>query len=411
MKRLTLIVLLCLLFSALYAQNNKRLSDLEQKRKAALERIEETSRLLSKTKNTSKNSIYKLNVLSDKISARERFLGELSSEMRTIDSEVNELKGEYTELSRQLSVKKEQYAKSLRLMNRRNKAEDRLMFILSSSNFNQLTRRMRYLSEYSDFQKVQAVEISRKQTELNEKWLVLEQAYREKQAVKDKEVREKSILDKEKKEESDMVKSLKSKEKQLSAEVNKQKKLAKQLDRQIENLIAEEARKAAEQAAKEKNRQAETKGGYAMTKQEKQLSGDFGKNQGLLPFPVSGQGTIVVHFGEQKYQDLKYVQNNSKGIDIQARPGTSALAVFDGVVSKVFALPGFNNSIIVRHGNYLSVYANLSTINVKAGEKVKTGQSLGKIYVDSNQDNLTILHFQLWKDTQRLNPELWLRKN
>lgn len=410
MKRIILLFSLVFSLTSIIAQSSNRISDLEKKRKEALERIEETSRLLNKNKTTTKNTLYKLNVLNDKIKARERFLGTISSEMNSIDKNVNEVKSEYTETSRQLSVKKEKYAKSIRLMSRRNKSEDKLMFLLSSQDFNQLTRRVRYLSEYSDFLKIQAIEITKKQAELNEKRVALETAYVEKKTVKEKEEREKSILSKEKSQQNEMIKGLKSKEKLLVAEINKQKKLADNLNRQIENIIAEEARKAAAAAAKEKNRVAETKGGYAMTQQEKLVSGDFSKNQGILPLPVSQPGSIIVHYGEQKYQDLKYVQNSSKGIDIQTRQGATATAIFDGIVSKVFPLPGFNNSIIVRHGNYLSVYANLISLNVKAGDKVKTGQSLGKIFTDTKQNNMTVLHFQLWKDTQRLNPETWLRK-
>lgn len=410
MKRIILLFSLFFVLSSIFAQSSNRISDLEKKRKEALERIEETSRLLNKNKTTTKNTIYKLNVLNDKIKARERFLGAISSEMNSIDKNVNEVKGEYTETSRQLSVKKEKYAKSIRLMSRRNKSEDKLMFLLSSQDFNQLTRRVRYLSEYSDFLKIQAIEITKKQAELKEKRVALETAYVEKKTVKEKEEREKSILSKEKSQQNEMIKGLKSNEKLLVAEISKQKKLADNLNRQIENIIAEEARKAAAAAAKEKNRVAETKGGYAMTQQEKVVSGDFSKNQGILPLPVSQPGSIIVHYGEQKYQDLKYVQNSSKGIDIQTREGATATAIFDGIVSKVFPLPGFNNSIIVRHGNYLSVYANLISLNVKAGDKVKTGQSLGKIFTDTKQNNMTVLHFQLWKDTQRLNPETWLRK-
>ena len=411
MKRGLSILLICLLSVGFYAQSS-RLSDLEKKRKEALERVERTTQMLSKNKATTKNTIYRLNVLGDQIKARESFLNDLSKELGVISTEMSEIQEEYSELSLNLSVKKEQYAKSIRLMSRRNKSEDKLMFILSAKDLNQMTSRMRYLDEYAGYQRVQANEISRKQTELSEKRLALETVYREKEAVKNKQAQEARILEKERGDQKNLVSQLKGKEKQLKAELSKQRKQAEQLNRQIENLIAEEARKAAEKAARDKTtvRKAETKGGYAMTIDEKRLSSDFGKNQGALPFPVSQQGTIIVHFGEQKYQDLKYVQNNSKGIDIQTRPGASAMAVFGGVVSKVFALPGFNNSVIIRHGNYLTVYANLSSIYVKSGDKVKIGEAIGKIFVDSEQNDLTVLHFQLWKDTQRLNPELWLRQ-
>lgn len=412
MKQVLGILFICLLSFGLFAQNNKRLSDLEKKRKEALERVEKTTQLLSKNKTTTKNTLYRLNVLGDQIKARETFLNELGKELEVINTEVSEIQDEYADLNLHLSVKKEKYAKSIRLMSRQNKTEDKLMFILSAKDLNQMSSRMRYLDEYAGYQRVQANEIARKQTELNEKRLDLESAYREKEAVKNKKAQETKILEKERGVQSHLVSELKGKEKSLNAELTKQRKQAEQLNRQIENLIEEEARKAAQKAAQDKTtkRTAEVSGGYAMTVEEKKLSGDFGNNLGALPFPVSLAGTIVVHFGEQKYQDLKYVQNSSKGIDIQTKPGASAMTVFSGVVSKVFALPGFNNSVIIRHGNYLTVYANLSSIYVKAGDKVKIGEAIGKIFSDSEQDNLTMLHFQIWKDTQRLNPELWLRK-
>lgn len=412
-QALSILLLACfVVLQPAAAQTSKRITDLEKKRKEALQTIEETSKQLDKNKTTAKNTVYKLNVLNDKIKKRESYLKVLNKELNELDTEVTENKSAYEELSRNLGVKKQQYARSLRIMSRKNKSEDKLMFLLSSKSLDQMSRRIRYLSEFSDMQKVQAHEISRKQNLLEEKRQILERSYQEKDAVKRKGVQEASLLKSEKNDKTKLVNSLKTKEKTLTAEIQRQKKLADQLNRQIENIIAEEARKAAaELAAKEKSRTAPTtKGGYAMTDTEKNLSGDFGKLQGKLPYPLSIAGTIVVHYGEQKFQELKYVQSSSKGIDIQTKAGANALAVYNGTVSKVFALPGYNNSIIVRHGNYLSVYANLSGIHVKAGDKVKTGQSLGKIFVDDAQNGQTVLHFQLWKDTQRLNPELWLHK-
>jgi len=237
-------------------------------------------------------------------------------------------------------------------------------------------------------------------------------SYKEKDAVKGKQLQESAQLQREQGVKKDLVAELKGKEKQLKTDIATQKRQADQFSRQIQNIIAEEMRKANEKAAadKSKPRVAEVKGGYAMTAEEKQLSGDFGSHQGSLGYPVSLPGTIVVHFGEEKYQDLKYVQSTSKGIDIQTRDGANALCVFNGVVSKIFPLPGFNISVIVRHGNYLTVYANMSNVYVKSGQKVHTGEALGRVFTDSENGNQTILHFQLWKDTQRLNPENWLKR-
>jgi septal ring factor EnvC (AmiA/AmiB activator) len=409
-----IVVLCCLLLAGtvLSAQTSSRITELEQKRKAALEQVEKTTQMLSKTKRTAQNILLQMNALNKQISARESYIKELNKQMVIINAEVEENQAEYTELSRKLSVKKSIYARSLRLMARRNKTEDKLMFVLSSKDLNQLARRMRYLDEYAQFQKVQAHQISRKQDELTEKRIALELSYKEKDAVKGKQQKESAQLQREQGVKKQLAAELKGKEKQLKADIAKQKKQADQFARQIQNIIAEEMRKANEKAAadKSKPRTAEVKGGYAMTAEEKQLSGDFGSHQGSLGYPVSLPGTIVVHFGEDKYQDLKYVQNTSKGIDIQTRDGANAMCVFTGVVSKVFALPGFNNSVIVRHGNYLTVYANLSSVYVKTGQRLSTGTPIGRIFTDSEQGNQTILHFQLWKDTQRLNPENWLRR-
>jgi len=147
-----------------------------------------------------------------------------------------------------------------------------------------------------------------------------------------------------------------------------------------------------------------------MTKDELELSNSFSQNKGRLPMPLSGKYMIVGHFGQQQHQELKYVQVNSSGIDIQTTPGTTARSVFNGVVTRVFVMPGYNSSVIIRHGNYLTIYSNLSEVFVKAGDKVTTRQSIGRIYSDPEENNRTVLHFQLWKETTKLNPEPWLNK-
>ena len=145
-----------------------------------------------------------------------------------------------------------------------------------------------------------------------------------------------------------------------------------------------------------------------MTKVEKALSDNFAANRGRLPYPVAGSYTIISRFGEQQHEQLKYVRTNNNGIDIQTAPGTDARAVFKGVVTRIFTVPGFNHSIIVRHGNYLTVYSNLSQVYVKTGDHVDTRQALGRIFSDPEESNATILHFQLWKEKTKLNPVPWL---
>ena len=214
------------------------------------------------------------------------------------------------------------------------------------------------------------------------------------------------------------------KKSQLQAQLREKQKQADQLNRMIEKQIAEEIaqaereRKAREAAARKnkkgdtttplEERKADVKGGYAMTKEEKALSNYFSENRGRLPYPVTGSShRIIAPFGEHQHAALEHVRTNNNGIDILASTGAEARAVFNGVVTRVFTIPGFNNSIIIRHGNYLTVYSNLSQVYVKAGDKVSTRQKIGKIFLDPS-DNTTVLHFQLWKEKSKQDPEPWL---
>jgi septal ring factor EnvC (AmiA/AmiB activator) len=224
------------------------------------------------------------------------------------------------------------------------------------------------------------------------------------------------------------INELNKKQQRLQDELKKKKRQADALNKQIEKQIAEEVAKAEAEAraasereekskqaatqskAGENKRVADSKGGYAMTRDEKRLSDNFAANRGRLPVPVTGQYSIVSAYGEQQYQDLKYVRVVNNGIDIQATSGSEARAVFNGKLTSVFVQPGYNNSVIIRHGNYLTVYSNLSEVYIKQGEEVKTGQSIGKIFTDSENDNATILHFELWKEREKQNPQPWLSR-
>ena len=213
--------------------------------------------------------------------------------------------------------------------------------------------------------------------------------------------------------------NMRKKQSEYASQLKEKQKQANQLNRMIEKQIAEEIAQAererkAREAAVRKNkkegttttlleeRKADVKGGYAMTKEEKALSNYFSENRGRLP-----THRIVGQFGEHQHAALEHVRTNNNGIDILADTGAEARAVFNGVVTRVFTIPGFNNSVIIRHGNYLTVYSNLNRVYVKAGDKVSTRQVIGKIFLDPS-DNTTILHFQLWKEKSKQNPESWL---
>lgn len=425
----------CLLASA---QNSEKVKQLEKQRKEALAEIELTNQLLVETTQTARNSLNRLNLLSQKILARKKVVSVLNQEIGEIDKRMTQMRGEIDRLKKELGGKRTNYSKSVQSMYKRHSSEDKLLFILSAGSFTQSLRRIRYLREYADWQKRQAAEIIGKQQEIEAKQAELEKTRAEKQTLLGSREEETKQLQSEETNQKEEVQQLSKKQKELRAELTRKKRQADALNRQIEKQIAEEiaraeaeAKAAREKAERERRareraaakgktmpdtdtapvreeRVADTKGGYAMTKAEKRLSDDFAGNRGRLPYPVEGKHTIVASFGEQQHQELKYVRTSNSGIDIQTTPGAEARAVFNGVVTRVFVVPGYNNSIIVRHGNYLTVYSNLSEVYVKAGDQVTTRQPIGRIFVDSEAGNTTILHFQLWKEKTKLNPAPWL---
>ncbi len=439
-----------------FGQNSSKVKQLENQRKKALEEIEMTNQLLNETKKTARSSLNRLNLISNQILSRKKVISILNQEIGGIDTQINKMRREVNRLEQELKVKQKNYGKSAKGMYKRRKSQDKLLFILSADNFAQSLRRMRYLREFADWQKRQAAEIVVKQREIEEKRSALEKTRKNKQVLLGSRENENQKLQTEESSQKSEVQQLNKKQRDLQAQLKKKKQQADALNQQIEKQIAieiaraeEEARIARQNAERERaekarlareareirkkqaaasgkkiveekeepepepepiraERVAEVKGGYAMTREEKKLSDNFAGNKGRLPFPVTGRHAIVGTFGEQQHQDLKYVRTNNSGIDIQTSPGADARAVFNGEVTRVFVVPGYNNSVIVRHGNYLTVYSNLSQVYVKAGDRVSTRQSIGKIFTDTEDGNATILSFQLWKEKTKLNPATWL---
>lgn len=430
MRAIGFICLWMLCSMAVFGQQSNAVKQLEKKRKATLAEIESTNQLLKETKATAKNSLKRLNLLTQQIESRKKVISLLSEEMAAIDKEIAGIRRQIVDLEWELRDKQENYGKSVQHLYKRNRSQDKLLFVLSADNFAQSLRRIRYLREYADWQKRQAEEIVKKRDEIAGKRKELEETRASKATLLGTREAENKQLAVEEANQQKEVKQLNKKQKELQAELKKKRAQAQALNKQIDRLIAEEIAKAEEEARKQtassggstgkasgeagtkqpagEARVAETKGGYAMTKVEKQLSTNFASNRGKLPYPVNGRHIIVGRFGQQQHQELKHVQTNSNGIDIQTSPGTDARAVFNGVVTRVFVLPGYNNSVIIRHGNYLTVYSNLSQVYVKAGDKVTTKQAIGKIFTDREDGNSTVLHFQLWKERTKLNPEPWL---
>ena len=420
MRYVWLVIFLC---SAMFAlgQNSSRVRQLEQQRKEAQAEIELTNKLLNETTSTAQNSLNRLNLLTQQLANRKRVIDLLNQEVTSIDRQLVSMQNEINRLERELKEKKDSYAKSVRTLGMKRTSQDKLLFILSADGFMQSMRRMRYLREFAAWQKKQAGEIIEKQKEIEAKKQALEKTKAEKQSLLKTREEERKKLQAEEAGQRTEVQNLNRRRQQLQADLRKKRQQAAALDREIERQIAAEIARAAEAAriaAARENastkpadaRVANEKGGYAMTQAERQLSGSFEQNRGKLPPPVTARYTIVAGFGEQQHQQLRYVRTNNSGIDLQTSSGAEAQAVFNGEVTRVFVVPGYNNSVIIRHGNYLTVYSNLSEVYVKQGDKVTTSQRIGKVYSDARDGNSTILHFQLWREKTKLNPAPWITR-
>ena len=403
-KWLFVALLLALVANSVAAQTRQQL---EVQKKKALENLAQTNRLLDETQQSKKSSENKVNLLKRSINERNALIKSLNGEIGELENSIVALTAEKGELEQKLAYQKADYARLVRETHARRNHFSPLLFILSSKNFSQAYRRFRYLQELSNYRKAQALEIVRLTDELSAKEFALQTDVEQKGRVVSQKAREAKKLESDRQRENKMLTDLQKKEKDLKAKQKQQQKRADELNAKIQKLIAAEIKKEEERRRKEAQKQG--KPTYQMSKDEQLVAGNFEKNKGKLPLPVE-RGFISGHFGVQPHPILPHVTTNNKGIYIQTPAGSAARAVFEGVVTKCFMVPGSNSSVIVKHGNYRTVYSNLTELYVKEGDKVTTKQPLGKIFVDTENDNKTELYLMLYKNTDIQNPELWLAK-
>ena len=394
---------------SLPAQQSIRVRELEKERLTALAEMEETNRLLKENTLTISNALNRLSLLTQQINSRKKIIQLLDQEVVSLGEEVDFKEMQIQSLEKDFEAKKQYYASSIQKMYLHKNNIDNLLFIFSSQNFSQSFHRLMYLKAYSGWQKKQAEEIIEKENTINQEKERLVAQREEKLNLLNERQLEENQLAKEEENKKDEVNTLEKDKLKLLNDLAKKEKQAKALNQQIDKIIAEETLKS-EKAAKAsgEKRKADVQGGYAMTESEQVLSSTFVGNKGKLPFPLQGSYRIVGYFGIHPHKELRGVSTKNNGIDIETEPGNEARAVFNGVVSQVFTFRGYSNCIIVRHGNYLTLYSNIDQVYVKQGDNVNTGQALGKIYTD-NENGSTLLHFEMRQDQIKLDPMDWIK--
>lgn len=413
-------------------------STLQQKKQKLQSDIDFTNRLLSETRQNKKLSLSQLAALNQKIEAREGLINTINGEISEIEKQIGERQNNIRQLSKTDSILREEYKQMIQFAWRNRNANQRMMFLFTAGSFNQAYKRMIYLRQLNLRRKAKADEIAGNREALNEEVVTLDNERGEKKSLLDNESKEKEQLAGEKEEKQKTFLSLQEKEKQLKDDLDKKKKQAAQTDAAIQNLIAAEAARAAEKARKEAEKKAQKKtdpvvksdpktnntgntkpasetpaaktepAKVEISPEEKIVGNSFLNNRGSLPWPVA-QGTIIEHFGTHPHPVLAKVMVNNNGIDIATTRGAQARSVFDGEVTGITNIPGAGWLVIVRHGEYLSVYANLSSVSVKTGDKVKTKQAIGT--VAENDEGQPVLHFEVWKSgVGKMDPEGWIAR-
>lgn len=435
MKRLIVIFCICLGTCTLSAQTTRKIRQLEKQRNELKQQIAESETLLQSTKKDVKSQLSNLALISGQIEERQKYIQTIESDVNSIQQEINRLEKDLARLQKELGEKRQKYEQSVKYLYRNKSIQDKLMFIFSAENFGQMYRRLRYVREYADYQRLQGIQVQRKQKQVTEKATSLKNSRKAKEDLLKQGEAEKAKLEAQEQERKQILSGLQKKQRSIQSELAKKRRSADKLNAQIDRLIEEEIEKARKRAEEEARRKAEearkaaeaAKGAsgtsaaktetsktpvekleaYKVDSEDRRLSSVFEKNKGILPVPITGPYVVVGHYGQYQVKGLRNVKLDNKGMDIKGKAGANARAIFDGEVSAVFQYNGLTN-VLVRHGSYISVYCNLSTVRVKKGSQVRARDVLGEVH--TNADGETILHFQLRKETVKLNPELWIHR-
>lgn len=401
-----------------YAQNSKKVKDLKSQQSRLQKNLKKSQQDLTKTGKEKKNGQSYLHYIDEQLDKRVERIKDIEHDMDSVERRMTGIRKRITSLEGQLKEKKQKYERALRLSQTYPKINNPIVYILSAKTLTEMYRRAYYTREYAAYQHDLGLEIMRKRGQLMgaKNSLLAEQS---KMNVMMKEVmRQRKNLNDKQARQQQYIKNLEKREKNLRDKVAKQQKELTALNKKIDNLIAQEieqARKKAEAEAKRKaqSQKSTSKSGTKtsstswLTAEEKKLSGTFLQNKGRLPVPITGQYQIGSKFGKYNVPGLQNVTLDNKGVNYVGKPGARARCIFDGEVTAVFQFSGAKN-VLVRHGSYISVYCNLSSVIVKKGQKLKARDIIGTVAKDDSGNS--VLHFQLRNETTKLNPEAWIGK-
>lgn len=394
---------------SLPAQQPGNSEDLRLKQSEIQREIDELRNTLKDSKNRTKAGVIELEMVKQRLKLRQRAISNINHQINFLERNIGKSKNEIDSLKDRLDTLKVQYARNIVYSYKLRNNYEYLSFIFSASSFNDALRRMHYFRAYHEYCEDQAVAIKNTQGVLAGKLTGLEMTRREKDAVIQKQQKQKQELEEEKKEKNAVVKTLKSREKEIAKELTAKKKADQKLKLAIQRTIQLEFNKAASGpviAGNSNSTKKEIKKSALETTPEGiRISGSFENNKGRLPWPVE-QVQVKLHFGPYHIPETSIVGNNP-GLTLVTEPGAAVKAIFEGDVSGVFSIEG-NWSVIIRHGKYFTVYGNLASVNVAKNQAIPAGQVVGT--AATNTDGSGEIEFILMQERNNLDPEKWIRK-
>lgn len=395
-----IIFLFFLLFSVTAFSQTDTREQLEQRRRDLQEQISRINGLRSSNLKKERSVLTEVEELDQQIRATENLIRVTNQQANLLTREIASNEKRIISLEDELEALKTDYSKMIRRSYKSKSQQSRIMFLLSSENFLQAYKRLQYMKQYANYRQQQGEEIEKSTLELQE----LNESLAEQKKTKDALIAEnrqtRAGLQRDKEAQQGLIAIIRKKESQFAAEIREKQQTVNEIDREIERIIE------AAIAASNRGKADEDRPVFALTPEAKELAADFEKNKGKLPWPVKS-GVISMRFGSQPHPIVRTATISSNGLRIDTEKGGKARSIFGGVVSEVLVIKGSNKAVMVRHGDYISVYNNLDKISVKKGDEISIGEELGTV-ATSKSDGKTTLHFVLYKNTQKLNPEHWI---
>ena len=389
-RKITYPIFLVLMFFAIKLDcNAQSVNELEQKIAKLQNEIQTSQNLLNQTSKNKETTLQEVELLQAQIKKRDDLIATYNKQLDALNKSTKAYNNDIKRLQNDLQKSRQEYADLLVLSYRNRNNINNLLFIFSSEDFNQAIRRMRYIQQFKDLLKHKMEDIDKTKDDIRKRIDKNDADKKRIEELKSVQKKERDKLNDDKKALDAKIKSLKKKEKDIRNEIAQKKKETDDLQAKIKKIIADEVARRKADATIDNN-----------------LSATFESNKGKLPWPVKS-GVVTRKYGNNPHPTQSKVVVHNNGIDISTEQGAEALCVFDGQVTTVFNT-GSTNVVMVRHGLYFTLYANLDKVYVKAGDKVKTGQKLGVIHTGAN-DNVTTLHFEVWNDKNNTNPETWLK--